>query len=71
MPVGGVSLSSTHCRMLMGRKGLKLSKPSACKAVRREDVRSLVEDDVDCPNTAFMSEALLCRDMELEDWDTG
>lgn len=54
----------------MGRKGLKVSKPSACKAVRREDVRSLAEDDVDCPNTAVTSEALLCRDTELEDWDT-
>lgn len=43
----------------MGRKGLKLSRPSACRAVRREAVRSLVEGEADWPKMAVPSEPLL------------
>lgn len=61
----------------MGRKGLKLSKQSACKEVAtgREEAKSVFEDDAealfDWPKMAVPSEPALYRDAELEDLEMG
>lgn len=43
----------------MGKKGLKFSRPSACRAVRRDAVRSLVEGEADWPKMAVPSDPWL------------
>lgn len=61
----------------MGRKGLKFSRPSACRADSRWVARSLLEGEAEAlwegPNApaAAPSEPLLYRDTVLEDLDTG
>lgn len=65
----------THCKRLIGRNGLKLSRPSACSAESKEAAKSLLEDDAVAPfdgqNMVVPSEPLLYKDMVLEDLDTG
>lgn len=59
----------------MGKKGLKLSRPSACRFAGREDAKSLFEDETealfDWPKTAVPSEPALYKDTELEDLEMG
>lgn len=59
----------------MGKKGLKLSRPSACRCVGRDDAKSVFEDEAealfDCPKMAVPSEPALYKDTELEDLDMG
>ena len=59
----------------MGRKGLKLSRPSACRFVGRDDAKSVLEDEADAlfdwPKMAVPSEPALYKDTELEDLEMG
>lgn len=59
----------------MGRKGLKLSRPSTCRFVGREDAKSVLEDEAealfDWPKMAVPSEPALYKDTELEDLEMG
>lgn len=59
----------------MGKKGLKLSKPSVCRLAGSEDARSVLEDEAearfDWPKMAVPSEPALYRETELEDLDMG
>lgn len=62
---------NTYWRRLIGRKGLKLSSPSACRFVGKEDAKSLLEEEAetlfDWPKMAVPSEPALYNDTELED----
>ena len=59
----------------MGRIGLKVSRPSACWFVGREDAKSVLEDEAealfDWPKMAVPSEPALYKDTELEDLEMG
>lgn len=59
----------------MGKKGLKLSRPSACRCAGREDAKSVLEDEAealfDWPKMAVPSEPALYKETELEDLDMG
>lgn len=59
----------------MGRKGLKLSRPSACWFVGREEASSVLEDEAealfDWPKMAVPSEPALYKETELEDFEIG
>lgn len=59
----------------MGKKGLKLSRPSACRCAGREDAKSVLEDEaealLDWPKMAVPSEPALYKDTELEDLEMG
>lgn len=59
----------------MGRKGLKLSRPSVCRFVGREESKSVLEDEADAlfdwPKMAVPSEPALYKDTELEDLEIG
>lgn len=62
---------NTYWRRLIGRKGLKLSSPSAWRFVGKEDAKSLLEEEAetlfDWPKMAVPSEPALYKDTELED----
>lgn len=59
----------------MGKKGLKFSRPSACRCVGSEEARSVLEEEaearLDWPKMAVPSEPALYRDTELEDLEMG
>lgn len=65
----------THWRRLIGRKGLKLSRPSAWRFVGRDDAKSVLEDEAearfDWPKMAVPSDPALYKDTELEDLEMG
>lgn len=59
----------------MGKNGLKLSRPSACRFDGREEAKSVLEDEaealLDWPKMAVPSEPALYKDTELEDLEMG